>query len=152
MELAVTSRKLDSVVIEFRRAPENAPENELPKYLSTDNDPLFKFHRWRANLHVLDIEEIKSVPYTPTSHPFIERTIGISRQVLLDKTLFWRANDLQNKLEQFQQYYNKMRCHSGINCNTPGYQANKNSTTIIDINNYRWKKHCRGLFNLPVAA
>src|ERR1700687_3617720 len=27
----------------------------LPKHLSTDNDPLFRFHRWRANLRVLEI-------------------------------------------------------------------------------------------------
>ena len=29
----------------------------LPKYLSSDNDPLFKFHRWRANLRILEINE-----------------------------------------------------------------------------------------------
>ena len=35
----------------------------LPKRLSSDHDPLlFRFHRWRANLRVLDIEELKSVP------------------------------------------------------------------------------------------
>ena len=32
---------------------------------------LFKFHRWRANLRIFEVEEIKSVPYVPTSHPFI---------------------------------------------------------------------------------
>ena len=26
------------------------------------------------------------------------------------------------------------------------------SKKIVDINNYRWEKHCRGLFQLPVAA
>ena len=34
----------------------------LPKYLSSDNDPLFRFYRWLANLRVLEIDEIKSVP------------------------------------------------------------------------------------------
>ena len=34
----------------------------LPKHLSTDNDPLFRLHRWLANLRVLEIDEIKSVP------------------------------------------------------------------------------------------
>jgi hypothetical protein len=28
----------------------------LPKRLSSDHDPLFRFHRWRANLRILDIE------------------------------------------------------------------------------------------------
>lgn len=29
-----------------------------PRYLSTDNDPLFRFHRWLANLRVMDIDEM----------------------------------------------------------------------------------------------
>jgi len=126
--------------------------NKLPKYLSSDNDPLFKFHRWRANLRIFEIQEIKSVPHIPTSHPFIERIIGTTRRELLDKTLFWNANDLQNKLAEFQHYYNETRCHSGISCITPEYQANNKSNGIVDINNYRWRKHCRGLFNLPIGA
>ncbi len=52
----------------------------IPNYLSTDNDPLFRSHRWKANLRVLDIKEIKSLPHTPTSHPFIERLIGTTRR------------------------------------------------------------------------
>lgn len=70
---------------------------DVPKYLSSDNDPLFHFHRWKANLRILDIEEIKSVPYAPTSHPFIERLIGTIRREILDKTFYWHSNDLQNK-------------------------------------------------------
>ena len=56
----------------------------LPKHISTDHDPLFRFHRWLANLRVLAIEEIKSVPYAPVSHPFIERLIGTVRREYLD--------------------------------------------------------------------
>src|SRR5215471_4380188 len=37
----------------------------LPKYLSTDNDPLYRFHQWQANLRVLEVMEIKTVPYVP---------------------------------------------------------------------------------------
>ena len=48
----------------------------LPKYLSTDNDPLYRFHQWEANLRVLEVMEIKTVPGVPLSHPFIERLIG----------------------------------------------------------------------------
>ena len=48
----------------------------LPKYLSTDNDPLYRFHQWQANLRVLEVTEIKTVPSVPLSHPFIERLIG----------------------------------------------------------------------------
>ncbi len=62
-----------SVCRMFNQARRGQP---LPKRLSSDHDPLFRFHRWRANLRILDIEEIKSVPFVPRSHPFIERLIG----------------------------------------------------------------------------
>jgi transposase InsO family protein len=48
-----------SVCRMFNHAVSSQP---LPRYVSTDHDPLFRFHRWLANLRVL--EEIKSVPYT----------------------------------------------------------------------------------------
>jgi putative transposase len=124
----------------------------FPKYLSTDNDPLFTFHRWQANLRILDIEEIKSVPYAPKSHPFIERLIGTVRRELLDKTFFWNQRDLQNKLESFQDYYNDMRCHHSIEGKPPPQKSENKLSSVISIDNYRWKKQCRGLFQLPIAA
>ena len=33
-----------------------------PKYLSSDNDPLFNYHQWQDNLRILEIDEIKSMP------------------------------------------------------------------------------------------
>lgn len=124
----------------------------IPKYLSSDNDPLFQFHRWKANLRILDIEEIKSIPHVPTSHPFIERLIGSVRREILDKTFYWNTCDLQNKLELFQNYYNEARCHYGIEGVTPLKKADEPSDTVVSIDNYRWKKHCQGLFELPIAA
>jgi putative transposase len=44
----------------------------LPKNLSSDNDPSFRFGRWLANLRVLEVDEIKAVPCVPCSHPFVE--------------------------------------------------------------------------------
>jgi len=41
-----------------------------PIRISTDHDPLFRFHRWLANLRILEVEEIKSVPYAPTSQEY----------------------------------------------------------------------------------
>src|SRR6266853_5224008 len=32
----------------------------LPKYLSSDHDPLYKFHQWQANLRILEVTEIKT--------------------------------------------------------------------------------------------
>ena len=121
----------------------------LPKHLSSDNDPLFQYHRWKANLRVLDIDEIKSLPHVPMSHPFVERLIGSVRREMLDQTFFWTATDLENKLREYQCYYNEYRAHSGNNESTP---IENTDGKVIDINDYRWDKHCRGLFELPVAA
>lgn len=67
-------------------------------YLSCDNDPLFLHHRWQANLRILDIQAIKSVPYMPLSHPFVERLIETIRREYLDQMLFWNASDLKRKM------------------------------------------------------
>lgn len=120
-----------------------------PKYLSSDNDPLFQYHRWKANMRVLDIEEIKSLPHVPMSHPFVERLIGSVRRELLDQTFFWTETDLENKLRNYQTYYNQCRCHSSRGGDTPVESGNEN---VVDIFSYCWKKHCRGLFHLPMAA
>src|SRR5215831_14936928 len=56
----------------------------LPTYLSSDHDPLYRFHQWQANLRILEIKEIKTVPYVPLSHPFVERLIGTIRRECLD--------------------------------------------------------------------
>jgi putative transposase len=120
-----------------------------PERISSDNDPLFQYYRWKANLRVLDIEEIKSLPHVPMSHPFVERLIGSVRRELLDQTLFWTASDLENKLQNYKRYYNEHRCHSSRDGATP---VDSGSEKVVGINSYRWQKHCRGLFELPVAA
>jgi transposase InsO family protein len=120
-----------------------------PDRISSDNDPPFQYHRWKANLRVLDIEEIKSLPHVPMSHPFVERLIGSVRRELLDQTLFWTATDLEYKLRNYQAYYNEKRSHSSRDGATPVISG---SEKFVALNDYRWKKHCRGLFQLPVAA
>ena len=112
-------------------------------------DDQFQYHRWKANLRALDIEEIKSVPHVPLSHPFVERLIGSIRRELLDHTLFWTATDLENKLRDYQCYYNVHRAHTGRNGDTPVESADNK---VLDIKQYRWEKHCRGLIQLPAVA
>jgi putative transposase len=74
----------------------------VPNYLSSDNDPLFQYHQWQANLRILSVNEIKTVPHTPISHPFIERLIGTIRREYLDHILFWNTQDLERKLVDFR--------------------------------------------------
>jgi putative transposase len=62
-----------------------------PRHLSTDHDPLIEAHRWRVNLRILEIDEVKTVPNVPMSHPFVERLIGTMRREFLDQVLFWNG-------------------------------------------------------------
>ena len=78
------------------------PGQSWPGRVSTDNDPLFQYHRRKANLRILEIEEIRSLPHVPMSHPFVERLIGSIRREIPDQTLFWTATDLEKKLQAYQ--------------------------------------------------
>jgi transposase InsO family protein len=122
-----------------------------PNYLSTDNDPLYRFHQWQANLRVLETTEIKTVPYVPLSHPFVERLIGTLRRECLDRTLFWTATDLEAKLLDFQHYYNEHRTHAGRKGHPPVPGVNADLSRA-NLRCYRWQKHCRGLYQTPIAA
>jgi len=122
---------------------------DIPKYLSSDHDPLYRFHQWQANLSILGISEIKTVPYTPWSHPFIERLIGTIRRECLDQLLFWTAADLEMKLIAFRSYYNLHRSHAALKGKTP---IETRESTGTNLKCYRWKTHCRGLFQTPSAA
>ena len=124
----------------------------LPKHLSTDHDPLFRFHRWLANLRVLDIEEIKSVPYAPVSHPFVERLIGTIRREVLDQLFFWNALDLTRKLEAFRCYYNEQRVHRSLNGSTPAQRAGATAPAPANFDRFDWRQYCHDLFQIPVAA
>lgn len=122
--------------------------NTSPRYLSSDHDPLFECQRWKANLRILEIDEVKTVPYVPLSHPFVERLIGTIRRELLDHTLFWSTRDLKRKLDCFKTYYNEARTHRSLEGRTP-----MGSPKPAPLRRpMRWQSHCRGLFQLPVAA
>ena len=88
-----------------------------PKYLSSDHEPLYRFHQWQANLRILDMREIKTVPYVPLSHPFVERLIGTIRRECLDRTLFWTTPDLEMKLLDFQRFF-YLTNESGAACSS----------------------------------
>jgi transposase InsO family protein len=123
-----------------------------PRYISSDNDPLFRFHRWKANLRILEVAEVKTVPYLPISHPFVERLIGTIRREYLDVVPFWTARDLEKKLLSSRDFYNNQRCHCALDGGTPGETAGNTRPPVANLENYRWRSHCRGLFQLPVAA
>ena len=123
-----------------------------PRHLSTDHDPLFEAHRWTANLRLLEIDEIKTVPHVPLSHPVVERLIGTMRREFLDHVLFWNAGDLERKLADFQASYNAARSHASLEGYTPLGFAGERTAARAEFNHVRWISHCRGMVQLPAAA
>ena len=108
-----------------------------PRYLSSDNDPLFEYHRWQANLRVLEVDEIKTVPGVPVSHPFMERLIGTVCREYLDHILFWNTVDLERKLSEFKDCYNHERVHASLGGDTPAEVAGESMTPRAKIDDFR---------------
>ena len=94
----------------------------------------------------------KTVLYVPLSHPFVGRLIGTVCREFLDHTLFWNAVDLERKLTDFQIYYNHHRAHSSLGGDTPVEVAGSAPKLQNSLKSLRWQTHCRGLYQLPVAA
>jgi len=124
----------------------------LPVRISTDHDPLFRFHRWRANLRILEVEEIKSVPCVPVSHPFVERLIGTIRRKCLDHALFWNSVDLHRKLDAFRRNYHGIRVHRSLAGQPPRSCAGNPSSSTANLAAGHWESRCNGFFKIPVAA
>ena len=126
--------------------------SEKSKYVSSDNDPLFRCHRWTANLRILETTEIKTVPHVPVSHPFVERLIGTIRREFLDYVPFWNARDLTRKLYAVRNFYDDHRRHYALDGDPPIASTPKTPATVANLRCYRWQSNCGGLYQLPVAA
>src|SRR6516164_4283812 len=69
----------------------------------------------------------------------------------LDRILFWTTADLEAKLIDFQQYYNGHRTHEGLEGRLPEPPAG-GPVSPTGLGSYRWRRHCRGLYQTPIAA
>ncbi len=126
--------------------------SECPQYLSSDNDPLFRYRQWNANLRILEVEQVKTIPYAPMSHPFVERLIGTIRREYLDQVPFWATSDLERKLLLSKEYYNSVRPHQGIDGAAPNARGENTTRKVVRLETGRWKSYCHGLYQLPEAA
>ncbi len=73
------------------------------------------------------------------------------RREYQDTILFWTTTDLEMKLVDFQHYFNAYRTHAGLEGRLPEPSIHE-SASAINLGSYRWRSHCRGLFQTPIAA
>ena len=102
------------------------------------------------DLRVLEVTQIKKVPYVPLSHRLSSGSLGPYRECL-DSTLFWTTTDLEARLLDFQHYYNEHRTHAGRQGHPPVTGVNADHSRA-NLSCYRWQQHCRGLYQTPMAA
>jgi hypothetical protein len=109
-------------------------------------------HPQAANLRILEIDELKTVPDVPRSHPFVKRLIGTMRREFLDHVLFWNARDLERKLAEFQAYHNAARFHASLDGRTPLTFTDNRQVAPADLSRVRWVSYCHDLVQLPISA
>ena len=119
----------------------------MPKYLSSDHDPIWAMASQSANPG--GSRNQNSAICSPVSS--VERLIGTIRREYLDRTLFWTTIDLENKLLEFRDYFTSHRTHHSLGGRTPD-QDGRGPRPIANLNSYRWQAHCRGLYETPIAA
>jgi hypothetical protein len=121
----------------------------VPKCLSSDHEPLYRFHQWQANLRILDVTEIKTVPYVPLSPPLVERLIDTVRRECLGPVALLDRDRFGSEASRLQRLLQKIPHAVGVEWETP---VDARPIKSVDLKSYRWKQHCRGLYQTPMAA
>ena len=67
-------------------------------------------------------------------------------------SVIWNAIDLMRKLEEFKLYYNENRVCQSLSGSTPGERSGKPPPAHVALDHDAWRHHCRGLFQMPIAA
>lgn len=107
---------------------------------------------WKANLLILENTEVKTVSLTLVSHPFVAGLVDTVRHEFPDHAVFRAAADLERKLAEFRHYYNTERAHNSLGGVTPVEFDYDLKPRRANLSNFKWKLHCRGTVDLPIAA
>jgi hypothetical protein len=72
-------------------------------------------------------------------------------------TCLWRIVDFPQKsvirhTQDYKAFYNQCHCHSGLAGVTPAQSSGAPAPPFASLDLYRWRQHCHGLFQTPIAA
>jgi transposase InsO family protein len=81
-----------------------------------------------------------------------DEALRIARAPLNFHHILGRKLDLEQKLEEFSNYYNENRVHQSLNGSTPGERSGQPPPSPAILARYAWRHHCGGLFQMPIAA
>jgi len=92
-------------------------------------------HWHRSRVRILEVTEVKTVPYVPISHPFVARLTGtMIRREFLDQVTFWGAPSLQRKLLLSDEYYNRDSGRRGLEGSIPDPKPANTDQNIARLN------------------
>jgi len=111
---------------------EATPFGKAPKYLIHDNDTTFTSRELKNFLANANIKSKKTGFKCPWQNGICERTVGILRQELLDHIIPINEKHLKYLLKEYiGKYYNPVRTHQGIDCQTPILKEKLPETTVV---------------------
>jgi hypothetical protein len=121
-------------------------------WLKTVLDRKVACRRWIANLRVLDIGEIKAVPYVP-GPACVGRTADRHDPARGPRSVFfWNALALTRELEKFLRHSNHRRVQRSPGGTTPAQRAGAKAPAPAKLEHHGWQQYRRCLFQIPVAA
>jgi transposase InsO family protein len=95
------------------------PFGKQPLYLIHDNDPILTSMNFQGFLSSSNIKSKRIMPRCPWQNGICERLIGIVRRELLDHVIPLNERHLNCLLAEYVEYYNNVRTHQSISCQTP---------------------------------
>ena len=99
---------------------EATPYDNVPKYLIHDNDCIFTSQALQKFLANVNIKSKKTAFHAPWQNGYCERVIGTLRRELLNHVIPRNKRHLEYLLREYIfRYYNTVRTHQGIHCQTP---------------------------------
>lgn len=89
-----------------------------PRFVRTDNEPVFSSIIFRLGLRLLDIRHQQTEPHCPWQNGKIERFFGTLKEKL-EGRLVENAEQIDRDLASFGRWYNRVRPHQHLDGRTP---------------------------------
>lgn len=113
--VASTNRSSDSTRLFYERIF----DERMPMALHTDNGKEFDNRDCLAYLEEMGIEWRHGPTYTPEAQGLVERLVKTLKEEFLEWEEPQTIEQLQECLDRFRNYYNRMRDHSALNYQVP---------------------------------
>ncbi len=105
-----------------RQLTEAFPWDAAPRYLLRDNDRVYGDVAQRR-IRAMGIRDKPIAPAAPWQNGFTERLIGSIRRECLDHLVIFSEARLRRILQNYADYYNKIRTHRSLAKDAPAFRA-----------------------------